>query len=160
VDPAIYIKPPFPEVLKETLTLLEVEKLGPRFFARRFVDFADVGMKLSWYDSSKITSERIEKFLLPTKVKNWDLALWEFMKANLDQTDIERKLGSINLPTLLIWGKNDRIVSPEDAQKLLEVLPDATLVVVDKCGHVPQEETPQGFIRAVENWIKTLGMDF
>jgi len=156
VDPAIYIQPPFPEILKRVLTALEVEELGPRFFAERFIDFANEGMRLSWYDASKITPERVEKFLLPTRIKNWEIALWEFMKANLDQRDLEKRLSSLTIPVLLIWGQQDKIVSPGDGKHLLEMLPNATLVTIDRCGHVPQEEAPHEFLKIIKEWIDQL----
>jgi len=156
IDPAVYIQPPFPEILNRVLTALEVEELGPRFFAERFIDFANEGMKLSWYDASKITPERVEKFLLPTRIKNWEIALWKFMKANLDQRDLEERLSLLTIPTLIIWGKQDRIVPLEDGKRLLKTLSNATLVTINRCGHVPQEEAPHAFLQIIKEWTDQL----
>ena len=56
---------------------------------------------------------------------------------------LDREHHRITMPTLLIWGAKDRIISVKSGQRLVEDLPDARLVILPKCGHVPQEEWPE-----------------
>jgi 2-hydroxy-6-oxonona-2,4-dienedioate hydrolase len=56
-------------------------------------------------------------------------------------------LSGIAVPTLIIHGRFDRMVPLEGALRLLNYLPEADLVVLDKCGHWPPVERPEEFAR-------------
>ncbi len=64
-------------------------------------------------------------------------------------------LPKMNTPTCLIWGKNDQVTPPEVADEFKELLPDATLFWIDKCGHAPMMEHPDEFNRLLEGYFKT-----
>lgn len=49
-------------------------------------------------------------------------------------------------PTLLIWGRQDRITPPEVAHAFARLLPRSTLAWVDACGHAPMIEHPAAFV--------------
>lgn len=55
----------------------------------------------------------------------------------------------ITTPTLLIWGRDDRILPVAQAEELASSLPDARLVVLDGVGHCPMFERPDEFNRAL-----------
>jgi pimeloyl-ACP methyl ester carboxylesterase len=46
-------------------------------------------------------------------------------------------------PALILWGRRDRILSIEQAQRLLHDLPHAELRLLDGVGHIAQLEVPQ-----------------
>ena len=54
--------------------------------------------------------------------------------------DLEKWLHRIKLPTLIIWGDEDKVMPADYAGLWRERLPDARLVMIEKCGHVPQIE--------------------
>lgn len=49
-------------------------------------------------------------------------------------------LGRIGCPVQLVWGDHDVMVFKSGAQRVLEVVPDAGLTVIEDCGHCPQIE--------------------
>jgi pimeloyl-ACP methyl ester carboxylesterase len=55
------------------------------------------------------------------------------------------RLGDVAVPTLLLHGRDDRVVSWRKAQRAQRLLPDARLVVVPGCGHWVPREAPQVF---------------
>lgn len=63
----------------------------------------------------------------------------------LTDHDIEDRLGAIACPTLLYWGREDRIVSVEDAERFLAAIPGARAVVLDDTGHLAMLERPARF---------------
>jgi pimeloyl-ACP methyl ester carboxylesterase len=65
----------------------------------------------------------------------------------------EGYLARIRIPTLVLWGKEDRILPPEEGLRLSTEIPGARLVVLPDTGHVPQEETPEEFSRAVSQFL-------
>lgn len=56
------------------------------------------------------------------------------------------ELERITVPTLLVWGDRDRMVSHSGARHVLEAVPQARYVELVGCGHCPQLEEPEAFI--------------
>jgi len=66
----------------------------------------------------------------------------------------EGLLERIRIPTLVLWGKQDRILPPEEGLRLATEIPRARLVVLPDTGHIPQEETPEEFSHAVGQFLE------
>jgi len=49
--------------------------------------------------------------------------------------NMAKDLPNMEMPSCLIWGKNDTITPPEVAKEFQTGLPDASLYWIDKCGH-------------------------
>jgi pimeloyl-ACP methyl ester carboxylesterase len=54
--------------------------------------------------------------------------------------DLEKWLHRIKVPALVIWGDDDKIMPPACAALWQERLPDAKVVMVENCGHLPHVE--------------------
>jgi pimeloyl-ACP methyl ester carboxylesterase len=67
--------------------------------------------------------------------------------------DLEKWLHRIRLPALILWGDEDKIMPPDYAGLWRERLPDARLVMIDKCGHVPQVEKMSETIGALRDFL-------
>jgi pimeloyl-ACP methyl ester carboxylesterase len=59
------------------------------------------------------------------------------------QTGFWDRLPALSVPTLFVWGERDRLVPAAFARHVDRVLPAATSVVLEDCGHVPQFELPE-----------------
>jgi pimeloyl-ACP methyl ester carboxylesterase len=59
-------------------------------------------------------------------------------------------------PTLLVWGRDDRVVGLSASRRLLRDIPHARLAVLDACGHLPMLEQPQRFNRAVADFLRAV----
>lgn len=71
-----------------------------------------------------------------------------------DLRELERILPRIaRIPTLLVWGSRDRVVPPASAQPLLRNFERGELVTFPGAGHVPYEEVPEEFNRAVVGFL-------
>ena len=55
--------------------------------------------------------------------------------------------------TLIVWGREDRIVPVECGEQYRRLLPNATLTVLDACGHLPPLEQPERFARLVLDFL-------
>jgi 2-hydroxy-6-oxonona-2,4-dienedioate hydrolase len=62
-------------------------------------------------------------------------------------------LGRIAIPTLIIWGREDRIVPLECAQMYQAAIAGARLAIIDRCGHFPQFERPEEFNRVLLDFL-------
>jgi pimeloyl-ACP methyl ester carboxylesterase len=78
--------------------------------------------------------------------------------SNLWGYDIRHRLEEIGVPTLIVWGRNDRVVPVPAARAYEKRIGDnAELVIFDHCGHVPQIERPVRFNRVVEDFLARSG---
>jgi len=64
---------------------------------------------------------------------------------SLDVWNVEDRLDALDLPVLVLWGTEDRIVQREPLQRMVDRLPRAELVVWEDVGHAPQLEAPERF---------------
>jgi len=62
-------------------------------------------------------------------------------------------LHRIRLPTLLVWGANDKLLPPAYAAAWQKLIPSAHLVVIPDCGHLPHVEQPAAFVAALDNFF-------
>jgi pimeloyl-ACP methyl ester carboxylesterase len=56
--------------------------------------------------------------------------------------DLQRLKQIKNIPCLILWGKDDKLIYPSDAQKFKDVLNDANIELIDNAGHSPHAEKP------------------
>jgi pimeloyl-ACP methyl ester carboxylesterase len=63
--------------------------------------------------------------------------------------DYRRALGTLELPVLLIHGRQDHVVSRDHCAEVARVVPHAVVRWVDACGHFPQIE----HVEAVNGWL-------
>ncbi len=112
-------------------------------------------LRKAFFDHSKITEEMVttyaEYLSLPGASHALITAAKQMVPSNLEE--ISERYKSINIPVLLIWGEKDEIVPLEVGRKLAGNIPDAKLVVVPNCGHVPQEECPSQAIEVMESFL-------
>ncbi len=67
--------------------------------------------------------------------------------------DYRARLGSIEAPTLIVWGRRDRVVPVESAYAYRERIPGARLEIFEDTGHLPQLEQPERFNRLIEEFL-------
>jgi pimeloyl-ACP methyl ester carboxylesterase len=66
---------------------------------------------------------------------------------------IRDRLDDIKVPTLVVWGEDDKLVPVEDAWEFGELIPDARVVVYEDTGHVAMLERPDAFNALVEAFL-------
>ena len=73
---------------------------------------------------------------------------------NLVGYDIRDRLEEIEDPTLIVWGRNDRVVPVPAALSYKRRIGDnAELHIFDETGHVPQMERPVRFNRLLSEFL-------
>ena len=60
---------------------------------------------------------------------------------------------TLDVPTLLLWGRQDRVVPVSIGQRLCRDLPNAELEVLEDCGHIPHEERPIASLQILEAFL-------
>jgi pimeloyl-ACP methyl ester carboxylesterase len=64
------------------------------------------------------------------------------------------KIKAITQPTLIIWGKEDQLISYKNAALFKQDIRDSRVLVLDKVGHIPMEEAPNQVAAAIIEFIK------
>lgn len=66
-----------------------------------------------------------------------------------------KKIAGIDVPALILWGDEDRLIPLAAGRWLDEQLPNSELIVYQGIGHLPQEEAPQKTVSDVQDWLET-----
>jgi pimeloyl-ACP methyl ester carboxylesterase len=81
------------------------------------------------------------------------LRTWFHDMASLS-TQLRQK--PVPIPALVLWGARDLVVPPSTAQRLVEHLEDATVIVLPGIGHLPNDESPAECAHAINTWLEQL----
>ncbi len=63
--------------------------------------------------------------------------------------DLPKWLHRIRIPTMILWGAEDRIFPPAYGEAYAALIPGAELRIAPQCGHLPHQEKTDAFIDAV-----------
>jgi pimeloyl-ACP methyl ester carboxylesterase len=72
----------------------------------------------------------------------------------LNDPKLERRLHRVAAPTLVLWADDDRVMPIEHGRRYAERIPDATLRVIEDCGHAMYFERPDAFADAVTEFLE------
>ncbi len=61
------------------------------------------------------------------------------------------ELGTLRVPTTLIWGEEDTLTTPDNAQRAHEIMPASELILIPNAGHAPFSDAPAPFHEAILN---------
>jgi pimeloyl-ACP methyl ester carboxylesterase len=67
---------------------------------------------------------------------------------------LRSRLDRIKTPTLVVWGAQDRLFPPAYGEAWAKGLPNARLVTIDRCGHLPHVEAPERFAEVTLDFLK------
>jgi pimeloyl-ACP methyl ester carboxylesterase len=71
-----------------------------------------------------------------------------------DLHELEMTLPKVaNIPTLLMWGSKDTAVYASSAARLMKFFPNSKLIVFPGIGHLPYEECPEEFNKALIEFL-------
>ena len=70
-----------------------------------------------------------------------------------DRPDSKMTLSEIDVPTLVLCGREDDLCPLSYHLLLAESIPDADLVVLSDCGHLPPLERPEAVSQHLQSWM-------
>ncbi len=71
----------------------------------------------------------------------------------------EQDLASLEQPALVMWGREDNLIPVSTADRFVQALPHAELVIYDKVGHIPMEEVPDQSAADVRTFLRRIAAD-
>ena len=67
---------------------------------------------------------------------------------------LERRLERITCPTLVIWGKNDRLVPSSYGEAFHRLIPGSELVLLEGTGHMPMFEKAEELSKVIREFLQ------
>jgi pimeloyl-ACP methyl ester carboxylesterase len=89
---------------------------------------------------------------LHLECSQWSQALIAFTKSG-GYSSFKNRLSQIQPPTLILWGKDDRILGTADVDKFKSATANSQLIWIEDCGHVPHLEQPQITARHILEFV-------
>jgi pimeloyl-ACP methyl ester carboxylesterase len=120
-------------------------KRGDREYIRKKVEY-------TFYDPATATDELVEEVFEITNDRKKILKILAMAKSAI-RHNMKNEISKIDVPVCLIWGKDDKITPPEVAEEFLEVMPQAELHWLDKCGHAAMMERPKEFNVLLDDFL-------
>ncbi|BAZ46363.1 alpha/beta hydrolase fold protein [Chondrocystis sp. NIES-4102] len=96
----------------------------------------------AYFDPSFASLDAQTCAALHLQCSDWNKSLIAFTKSG-GYGSFASQLKDIEQPTLILWGKQDKILGIKDAPKFAQGISNSKLVWIDNCGHVPHLEQPQ-----------------
>lgn len=116
-------------------------------------EYVRTKMEEIFYDPALVTPPWVEAVRRVVTTRATALRVLQFARA-AKRHNLEAELPRITAPTLLVWGKEDRITPVEVALQFHALIPDSELVYVTNCGHAPMLERPDAFGEIVGEWLR------
>ena len=106
-----------------------------------------------FFNHKFITEDAVEEIyqILNTRVNVLNLI---HAARSAKKDNLLKVLPQIKVPTLLVWGEDDKVTTMEVAEMFHKHIPNSKLVTIKDCGHAPMIEYPEWFAEQVKAFIK------
>ncbi len=110
------------------------------------------GLQRSVYDPALVTDEMVEAYRSRLAVAG-AVDAYRGLTAPVEGPPPVVDLAAIRVPTLVLWGAEDRLLPARYGEKAARAMPQGRFVAIPACGHLPMEERPQEFLAALEAFL-------
>jgi pimeloyl-ACP methyl ester carboxylesterase len=128
---------------RETRDIADVFNLNPAELRRR-----------AWHDPANAPSyDAMSDDDLVVHARNREALCLYAWHPCLYNPQLKNWLGRIRVPTLVLWGESDRIVTPEYGSAYAGLIPGARFSTIAEAGHHPEIEQPERFAALVTAFL-------
>lgn len=113
-------------------------------------------LAFGWLSKRPLPDELIDRWLRPLRTEREirrDLRRYAARARRRTMVDLCGRLGSVELPTLVVWTPEDRVARPEHGRRLADVLPDARLVEIPDSYTLIMRDRPGAFAAAIRDFF-------
>jgi pimeloyl-ACP methyl ester carboxylesterase len=111
-------------------------------------------MEKLYFDHSFVTDKLVEQNLMQRLRSAYTIESMQIANDRGLGGVTEDEVRAITAPTLLVWGVNDKLSPPANADKLNAAIKGSRKVLIDKAGHYPFLEHPEKFNQVVREFLK------
>jgi pimeloyl-ACP methyl ester carboxylesterase len=113
--------------------------------------FIEKNIREVYYDETLIKEATIDRYHDLTQYSGNREAFID--RAYIEREDYTKRLGLVKSTTLILWGENDEWIPVSDALKFESALPNASVIIMPKTGHVPMEEKSKESVSIVKDFL-------
>jgi pimeloyl-ACP methyl ester carboxylesterase len=106
----------------------------------------------AYHDPSYASPDALACTALHLEQTGWSQALIAFTRSG-GYGSFQAKLAQLQSKTLILWGRQDRILGIADADKFQQAIPQSQLIWIEASGHVPHLEKPSETARAILDFL-------
>lgn len=121
--------------------------------------------RLAWHDPTKQRSgqfglgwqhhlDAMSDEEMVVLARGWDSLCLYAWRPHLFNPGLKRWLHRISVPTLVLWGASDRIVTPSYGRAYAALIPGSRFEEIAAAGHHPELEQPEAFVERVGRFLK------
>jgi pimeloyl-ACP methyl ester carboxylesterase len=114
--------------------------------------------KIAYANAEAVTDELVEILVGPAQDRGSAQAFCAILKAMTNAQfgpRLKDILPTLQIPMLLIWGQQDRMIPPGLARQFAAYNPKLQLVELDNAGHCAHDECPEQVNQSILDWIAT-----
>jgi pimeloyl-ACP methyl ester carboxylesterase len=104
-------------------------------------------------DGGAVTNERLDTYYESFNAPAARGSVLATLRATVDTRSVAAQTSRIQKPSLVLWGRHDRLLSPSVGQRLAREIRGARFELLD-AGHAPQEERPRELAEAVRRFLR------
>jgi pimeloyl-ACP methyl ester carboxylesterase len=143
--------------------LVLVDPLGVKFGGRDERDITDMHalsraeyIELAWADpaNGEVDFTALAESELATIARGREAFALYGWKPYMHNPRLKRWLHRIDRPTLLLWGAEDRIVTPANGENWRRAISNARLELITGAGHFPHWEQPEAFVDKLTAFVE------
>jgi pimeloyl-ACP methyl ester carboxylesterase len=143
--------------------LVLVDPLGIKISDRETRDILDIFNKspdevrrCSWHDPDRFAPDfnAMSDEALVVYARNREALCLYAWHPYMYNPQLPRWLGGISVPTLLLWGESDGVVTPEYGRAYSRLIPGSRFELIAAAGHHPEIEQPTAFVEKVARFIE------
>jgi len=117
--------------------------------------FVRATMEEIFYDAGRVTPEWVDSVSAVIGRRSYALRLLQISRSARGH-NVDDRLREIRCPTLLVWGKEDRITPPEVALRFLAGIRRSEVRFIPSCGHAVLLEQPEAFGDHLTEFLEAL----
>jgi pimeloyl-ACP methyl ester carboxylesterase len=106
-----------------------------------------------FHDPVHVTDQLVEDVYSMLQDRQYRRFLLKVAKATRDRYLLD-DLPQVDVPALIVWGRNDLVTPPFVAEQFRDAIPHAELVFIEDCGHSPPIEQPHEFARLLHAFLQ------
>jgi pimeloyl-ACP methyl ester carboxylesterase len=142
--------------------LILVDALGIKISDRETPDILDIFnrspdevRRASWHDPERFAPDHdaLSDEALVVRARNREALCLYGWHPYMFNPQLLRWLDRIGVPTLVLWGESDRVVTPEYGRTYAGMIPGARFELIPGAGHHPEIEQPAAFAERVVRFL-------
>ncbi|AFY59810.1 alpha/beta fold hydrolase [Synechococcus sp. PCC 6312] len=113
---------------------------------------------IAYGDKSAVDQELVEILLNPAFDRGAAAAFVQIIKSMTSPNfgpKVKPSLAQLDIPTLILWGEQDRMIPPQFASQFAACNPQISLKMLPQAGHCPQDEQPELVNQEILAWIES-----